>query len=276
MKKLTPNAFGVNFFMLRYLKLSFALFRYSLSRELMFKANLILWVVVEFLWFAIQLAMVEVIFSHVRELAGWNKYEMILLIGTSHLVQQLFQFVFMINCIDLPENVRMGKLDFFLLQPASSQFLVSIRKFDVGALVNGSIGLAFTIYAVWKLNIHPSALQIVLYAALVANGALIHYALMLAIVTLSFWIVRAQGLVYGYYNLFQITRIPRDAFKGVVKLFFMFGLPMLVVANYPAEVLAQRLWSWHILWVFALAFGFVALASAWFRFGLRFYTSASS
>jgi len=262
--------------MTRYLKLAVALFRYSLGRELMFKANLILWVVVEFLWFAIQLALVEVIYSHVRELAGWNKYEMILLIGTSHVAQQLFQFVFMVNCIDLPENVRTGKLDFFLLQPANTQFLASIRKFDVGALVNGSIGLAFAVYAIWKLDIHPSALQIILYAALVANGALIHYALMLAIVTLSFWIVRAQGLVYGYYNLFQITRIPRDAFKGAVKLFFMFGLPMLVVANYPAEVLAKGLWGWSILGVFVLTFIFVALASAWFRFGLRFYTSASS
>lgn len=262
--------------MMRYLKLTAALFRYSLSRELMFKANFLLWIVVEFAWFAIQLTLVEVIFSHVQEIAGWSKYEMILLIGTSHAVQQLFQFIFMINCMDLPDNVRTGRLDFILLQPANSQFLITIRKFDLGAMVNGSIGLGFVAYAAWKLGLHPTSCQLGLYALLLFNGALIHYALMLAIVSVSFWIVKAQGLVYGYYNLFQITRIPRGAFKGGILLFFTYGLPMLVVANYPAEVLVRGLWGWGTLWIFGLAAVFLVMSSLWFRFALRAYTSASS
>ncbi len=262
--------------MLRYLKLCLALFRYSITRELMFKANFLLWVIVEFSWFGIQVALVEVIFSHVQEIAGWNKYQMILLIGTSHVVQQVFQFVFMLNCMELPDNVRTGKLDFALLQPANSQFLVSVRKFDPGALVNGSIGFGFIVYAAWRLGLHPTAGQLALFALLIVNGVFIHYALMLAIVTVSFWIVRAQGLVYGYYNLFQISRIPKDAFKGGVKAFFTFGLPMLVVANYPAEVLAKGLWGTAAFWVIGISVMFVAVSSLWFRFALRFYTSASS
>ena len=262
--------------MIRYLKLVAALFRYSLSREMIFKANFMLWIVVEVAWFGIQLMLVEVIFSHVQEIAGWNKYEMILLIGTSHAVQQLFQFIFMINCIDLPENVRTGKLDFILLQPANSQFLISIRKFDIGALVNGSIGLGFVGYAVWKLGLHPTMTQLALYVLLLFNGALIHYALMLAIVSVSFWIVKAQGLVYGYYNLFQITRIPREAFKGGVKFCFTYVLPMLVVANYPAEVLGRGLLGWGILWIIGLAVAFLMGSSLWFRFAMRSYKSASS
>lgn len=262
--------------MFRYFKLTAALFRYSLTRELMFKANFLLWIVVDLAWFGIQVTLVEVIFSHVQEVAGWNKYQMILLIGTSLVIQQMFQFIFMVNCIDLPENVRTGKLDFALLQPANSQFLISIRKFDLGAPVTACAGLGFVTYAAWKLQLHPTPAQIVMYAIMVLNGVFIHYALMLAIVTLSFWIVRAQGLVYGYYNLFQLTRIPKEAFKGGVKLFFTLGLPMLLVANYPAAVLAKGLWGIHAYWIFALTLGFVFLASLWFRFALRFYTSASS
>lgn len=262
--------------MLRYFKLILALFRYSLSRELMFKANFLIWILVDLVWFIIQLALIEVIFSHVTEVAGWNKYQMILLIGTSQAVQQLFQFIFMINCIELPENVRLGKLDFILLQPANSQFLVSIRKFDLGALVNATVGLGFVSYAAWKLQLHSTVGQLLLYTLLMLNGVLIHYAIMLAIVTFSFWIIRAQGLVYGYYNLFQITRIPKEAFKGSIKLFFTLGLPMLVVANYPAAVLARGLWGIGAWWVFSLSIGFVFLASRWFRYALRFYTSASS
>ncbi len=262
--------------MKRYLRLAIALFRYSLTREMMFKANFLLWIIVEIAWFGIQLAFVEVIFANVHSVAGWTKYEMILLVGTSHLVQQAFQFVFMVNCMELPENVRTGKLDFALLQPASSQFLISVRKFDIGALVNATIGLGFAVYAIGKLNVPVGPEQAFLYSALVVNGVVIHYALMLMIVTLSFWIIRAQGLVYGYYNLFQLTRIPREAFRGGVRFFFSFVVPMLVVANYPAEVLGRDLQGWGMLWVFGLSFALLGVASLWFQFALRFYTSASS
>jgi ABC-2 type transport system permease protein len=262
--------------MLRYLRLTCALLRYSVMRELMFKVNFLTWIVVEIAWFGIQLTLIEVIYSHVSSVAGWGKYEMFVLVGTSLLVQQLFQFVFMINCIDLPENVRTGKLDFALLQPADSQFLITIRKFDLGAIFTGAFGLGVVIYAIGKLNIHPSIQQAFLYAMLVINGALIHYSLMLTIVTLSFWIVRAQGLVYGYYNLFQITRIPRDAFLGGVKIFFTYVLPMLVVASFPAEVVVQRMSGGSALWVVGVAALLLFISSLWFRFALRFYTSASS
>jgi ABC-2 type transport system permease protein len=262
--------------MLRYLRLAIALFRYSLTREMMFKANFLLWIVVEFAWFGIQLMLINVIFSHVEAVAGWNKHQMILLVSTSHLIQQVFQFVFMINCMDLPENVRTGKLDFFLLQPANAQFLVSIRKFDLGCLVNGSVALGFIGYAIHTLGITLTPWNLFLFVALVINGVLIHYALMLAIVSVSFWIVRAQGLVYGYYNLFQISRIPREAFKGSARVLFTFVLPMLVVANFPAAVLTQGLKLQQVAWVFCIAVGFLTIVTFWFRYALRFYTSASS
>lgn len=260
----------------RYLRLALALFRYSLTRELMFKANFLLWIVVEFAWFAIQLTLVEVIYSHVQEVAGWSKYEMIVLIGTSHLVQQLFQVLFMVNCIELPDHVRTGRLDFLLVQPANSQFLVSVRKFDIGALVNMTIALGFVIYALGKLGIQPTWIQVLFYFLLVINGTLIHYALMLGIVTFSFWIVRAQGLVYGYYNLFHLTRIPKEAFQGGMRLFFTYALPMLLVANYPAEVLARNFVGWGMVGIVGITLAFLLVGSLWFRFGLRFYTSASS
>ncbi|MCC7519250.1 MAG: ABC-2 family transporter protein [Verrucomicrobiae bacterium] len=262
--------------MRRYLRLAFALFRYSLAREMMFKANFLLWIVVEIAWLGLQLALVEVIFAHVTEVAGWTKYEMVMLVGTSHLVQQIFQVAFLVNLIEFPENVRTGKLDFALLQPASPQFLVSIRKYDPGSVVNCAIGVAFVAWAAWKLGLRPAPWQLGLYALMVLNGVFLHYALMLMIVTLAFWIVRAQGLVYGYYNLFNIARMPREAFRGAAKVLFTWVLPMLVVANFPAQVLARGVIGSGATWIFLLTLAFLALARVWFRFGLRFYTSASS
>jgi hypothetical protein len=39
-------------------------------------------------------------------------------------------------------------------------------------------------------------------------GVAIHYSIMLMLAAVSFWIVRAQGLVYGYFNFLNIARYP--------------------------------------------------------------------
>src|SRR5690348_2720870 len=68
-----------------------AFFNYSFIREMNFKANFVLWLFVESIWFALQLGFNEVLYLHTDTIGTWNKWEVVLLIGTSHFVQQLFQ-----------------------------------------------------------------------------------------------------------------------------------------------------------------------------------------
>jgi len=93
----------------------------------------------------------------------------------------------------------------------------------------------------------------------------------------GFWTVRAQGIVWGYYNLFNIARMPDEAFRGAFKAVFTFALPVLLVSNVPVRVLADKLVS-PVAWISLLALGAVwTLISEWFwRLSVRRYTSASS
>ena len=82
--------------------------------------------------------------------------------------------------------------------------------------------------------------------------------------SISFWTVRAQGIVWGYYNLFNIARMPDEAFRGAFKAVFTFALPVLLVSNVPVRVLADKLaspWPWLVLIglgvVWAVDFGMV-------------------
>ena len=59
---------------------------------------------------------------------------------------------------------------------------------------------------------------------------------MFMLASTSFWTVRAQGIVWGYYNLFNIARLPDEAFRGLFKAFFTFAIPMLLVANVPVKL----------------------------------------
>jgi ABC-2 type transport system permease protein len=201
----------------------------------------------------------------------------VFLIGTSHFIQQVFQAFFLINCTHLSELVRTGKLDFLLLLPVNTRWVVSVRQLDLGAFVNASSALAVLAYAAAQLELSPTPVQIVGFLVLCGAGIWIHYSLMFLLATVSFWTVQAQGIVWAYYNLFNVARLPDSAFRGLFRVVFTFVLPMLLVSNVPAKLIVDRLGSpWEMLLLLAMSALCFAVSDAGWRFSLRRYTSASS
>lgn len=263
----------------RYFSIYAELWRNSLTRETMFKGNFLLWIVVEFLWFALQVTFISVLYLHTDAIGTWTKWQVVLLVGASHFIQQLYGAIFLINCANLSELIRTGKLDFMLLLPVNTRFLVSVRQVDLGCFVNAITASAVMIYAANKLHLSPSFVQIAGFLLLCIVGILIHYSLMFSLATISFWTVRAQGVVYGYYNLFQIARMPDEAFRGLFKVAFTFVLPVLLVTNVPVRLLTAKMDVRSPGLIFLLlGLGAVcALASElMWRVSVKRYTSASS
>jgi viologen exporter family transport system permease protein len=261
----------------RYLSIYLELWKNSVVREMTFKANFILWIFVELLWFGLQLTFITVIYRHTDHIGDWSKWEVVLLMGASHLIQQIFQAFFLTNCTQMSELIRTGKLDFMLLLPVSTRFIVSLRQVDLGGFVNGSSAVAVIIYSLKQLSHVPSVLEVFGFLVFVVLGVLIHYSLIFLLTTVSFWTVRAQGIVWGYYSLFNIARLPDAAFRGFFKAFFTFAIPMLLVANVPAKLLIEKLRSplEMLLLLVMVAVCFVASELGW-RYALKHYTSASA
>jgi ABC-2 type transport system permease protein len=199
--------------------------------------------------------------------------------GTHQIIGQLFQAFFYVNISNLPELVRTGKLDFMLLLPVDPQFAVSTRQFGLDNIVNALVGIAIVVFALAKMHVTPGPLQILMYIPAVGMGVAIHYSVMFFLASISFWIVRAQGLIYGYYNLFNIARYPDSIFgRGVFRFVFSWIIPVIVVANIPARLLGRIFDAplpllAHLLGAAMLAVG---LSRAFWHFALRRYSSASS
>jgi ABC-2 type transport system permease protein len=267
----------------RYLSIYSALWKNSVTRELTFKSNFLLWIIVELLWFGLQLSFIGVLYLHTDHIGSWTKWQVVMLIGASSFIQQLYQAFFLINCTNLSELVRTGKLDFLLLLPVNTRFVVSLRQVDLGAFVNATFALATMAYALHMAHVTgeisalPNLLQIFGFFVLCIVGIVIHYSLMFLLAAISFWTVRAQGIVWGYYNLFNIARMPDEAFSGAFKAIFTFAIPMLLVSNVPARVLVKPATSlqWSLL-LLAMSILCFAVSEWGWRASLRRYTSASS
>jgi ABC-2 type transport system permease protein len=254
-----------------------ALWKNSLTREAGFQVNFILWLFVELLWFALQLSFCSIIYLQTETINSWSKWEVVLLVGASHFIQQIFQAFFLVNCTQLSELVHTGKLDFILLLPVNPRFLVSFRHVDLGGFFSAASGVAVMFYAAHQLHFVPSEAQMLLFVLTAMAAILIHYSLMFIMATTSFWTVRAHGMVMAYYNLFSVARIPDSACKGLFRGFFTFVIPMLVVASVPAKVVLGKLNSFReVGLIFAMAAVCFGVSHLIWRCALRDYRSASS
>ena len=94
----------------RYAAVYAMLGRNSLVREMTFKTNFVLWIFVELLWFGLQITFINVMFLHTESIAGWSKWQVVLLIGTSHFIQQIFHASedgdFRMKCLPYPRGIR--------------------------------------------------------------------------------------------------------------------------------------------------------------------------
>ena len=264
--------------MRRYLEIWGIMLRNSLIRELSFKVNFILWMIVEVLWFCGQIIFFSIIFGQVNEIGGWTKWEVILLIGTHQMIAQLFQAFFFVNVANIPELVRTGRLDSLLSLPIDSQFAVSTKQFGLDSVLNAILGGIIVIVALTKLAVVPTLSMIGLYLVAIGFGVAVHYSIMLTLAAISFWVVRAQGLVYGYFNFLQIARYPDVIFPRVFRLIFGWFIPVIIVANIPAKLLIKPLETpaWLMLHLVVAASIALVLSRVFWRFALRHYSSASS
>ncbi len=255
--------------MLHYLKIWLATARYSIVRTLMFRGDFFVWSLVELFWMTVNILLISVIYRHTASIAGWSKYEMMLLVGTSMLIQRLLMGFFWSSIFEMGRNVRTGHFDFFLAQPGNVMFMATTRKLDPDGLLNSFLAAGLVIYSARELGLHPGWMDVLLYLFLILCGLAIHYSVLVLSTSAVFWLTSAQGVEGGYFTLTEFSRIPREAFKGVPNILFVWLLPVVVVSNAPARTLLHGFdWRW-VLWLFALAV-YV------FHRGLRRYASASS
>jgi ABC-2 type transport system permease protein len=259
-----------------YVRIWLACARYSVVRTMMFRFDFIMWALVELFWMSVNLLLIGVLYSHTQTIAGWNKYEMLILVGTSMLIQRLLMGFFWSNLFEMSRNVRTGQFDFFLAQPGNPLFMVSTRKLDPDSLLNSFVAIGVIVYAIHHLGLHITFGVIALYTLLLICGVVIHYSALLMVSSLALWVVGLQGLEGTYFTLFEFSRLPREAFRGIARVLFVYALPVVVVSYVPAHTLLYGFRPAFALWLVAVAAAWLAVAVLVFTRGLRRYSSASS
>ena len=280
-----------------YLRVLRTFARNSLIRDMTFRANFLLQCVSSVSWTLMNLGFYVIIFNHTETIGretGWGRSEFFIFLATTWIVNSLVQAFFMPNANEFSELIRTGNLDFALLKPIDTQFLISFTKVEWSSLANFAMGVGLLVYALWQLvsqSASPISLTpwvIILYPFYIACGVAILYSVMISLSATSIWLGRNQTLYNFWFYITNFYRHPMEIYQkgfwgwGLWGL-FTFVLPILVVVNVPARLLAQPLRPDADPWQVALAL-FALLATACSLFASRWvfgralmsYRSASS
>ncbi|GAB4127020.1 MAG: ABC-2 family transporter protein [Thermogutta sp.] len=263
--------------------------RNSLIRDMTFRANFLIELASSLSWVFMNLGFYLLIFSYSPSIGvgtGWGKWEFFAFAGTGLIINSLTGMFFMTNGDEFGEMIRTGTLDFALLKPIDTQFLVSLQRVEWSSAGNLAVGIVLVLVSASYLKAPIGVLQAVLYGMFLVCGVVILYSLLFSFAATSVWLGRNTSLLDFWFYIVSFSRYPMEIYQGrlgrPIRWFFSFIIPVLVAVNVPARILVRPLYPEAASdWLFALCAPIAAVASfavcrRIFIVALRSYRSASS
>jgi viologen exporter family transport system permease protein len=262
--------------MRRALAIVRAQLRASVALALQYRLEFLIEGALAILWMAVTLVPVLVVFGTRGEVEGWTFPEMLLVLGWFVALKGVLEGAVSPSLTAVIEHVRKGTLDFVLLKPADAQLLVSVAKLEPWRLIDlVGAGLIFA-YAFGKLGRAPTAGEVLAASAMLLGALLVLYSIAILVVSIAFFAVRVDNLLYLFQSVFDVARWPSTIFRGFLAVLFTYVLPLALMTTYPALALLGRLRAGTALGALAGTVAFAAFARLVWSLSIRRYTSASS
>jgi ABC-2 type transport system permease protein len=262
--------------MVRYLRLYAYCARFSISRAMEFRWDFAFRVFFDLVWAVTGVLFFLVLYRHTGLIGGWTLDQTFVFIGAYLLVDAIYMTAFSENLFELPKLINRGDLDYHVVRPVSSLFLLSVRELSVTTLVHLATSSAFL---TWALSVYPeplAAIDVATFFGLLLIGVFVFWEINVLFVVPVFWTHNDSGMKSVLFPLWETAHRPHQVFTGWFRRLITLFVPFALTASVPVHVLFGGLTSATALLmtgVPTVLFGGVILA---WRMGLRAYTSASS
>ena len=260
----------------RYIKLYLYFLRFSFSRAMEFRVDFFFRIIMDIGYYGINIGFYGLIFFHTDILGGWNMDQMLIFISGFLVIDAISMTVFANNVWALTEYINKGDLDYYLVRPVSSLFILSLRDFAANSFVNLLMALGFMAWTIIRYPQTFPLLSILTFVCLIFSGALLRYFVRMLSVIPVFWFHSSRGFEIVFFSLNRFIERPDRIFTGWMRLILTTVLPFGIMASFPARILFENnnpVLLFHFFIILCIFFLFIL----WFwKQGLKAYSSASS
>jgi len=255
----------------------------SLAAEMEYRTNFVMAAITSVVTLLGSLFTLSLFYNGGYEMGGYTWPRALMVMAVYTILDGCQQTFMAPNRTRITQYVREGTLDFVLLKPIDSQFWLSFRNVSVWGIPNILMGILILIIAgnYPAPGNEPTSGGVPWHGYLlgivpIILGLIILYSLGYILSTFTIWLVKLWNVTVAMEALLESGRYPIPAYPFMYRIFFTFVLPVAFMTTVPADVItghSNLRWLAGALAVAAALF----LLSRWFwRYALRFYTSASS
>ncbi|MEK4554386.1 ABC transporter permease [Jeotgalicoccus sp. FSL K6-3177] len=227
-----------------------------------------------FLFTFIDVLSTIVFFQFTEELGGFNFYEVMYILGVYNFIQYSYQLFFINSHEELADKIIEGELDYDLIRPIDSNFLINFRSLDIPSLINFILPISIIIFSI--LNIEYTFIDFYGAIILIFFGTILYYYINQVIVNLCFWIEK-PGMILGIPEyLLDIASRPASIYPKYISFALTFVMPMFVITN--SSVIAINSSALYIylsifLLVYIIIFRYIS--NKQWKYGLKKYLSTN-
>lgn len=262
--------------MKRYFQLYLHFLRFSFSKALEFRLDFTFRIIMDIIYYIVNILFFKVIFLHTPLVAGWSQEQMMIFVSCYILVDAISMTVFSSNMWWLPHHINRGELDYHLIRPVSPLFFLSLKEFSANSFMNLIIASGILAYSLVTYSQPYNAWDVLLLIALVLNGTLICYCCQMLMILPVFWTQSSKGFMDLFFSMGIAIERPDRIFKGWLRLIFTVLLPFALVASFPARLFLEKFHWPTFFHLVAVTIGLWLVMLFVWKKGLRAYSSASS
>jgi ABC-2 type transport system permease protein len=205
-----------------------------------YKVSFLLAFVGTFLSCATEFGVVLVLFNRIQLLAGWTLPQVALLYGLSGACFGIAE-LFAASLDNFQIHIVRGTFDRVLVRPRGALFQVIVEDMAIRRLGRIAQAVLVLTIALGLLEITWSLDKIVVLALAIVSGTIIYFAIFVLGATFCFWTVQAKEFTHIFtYGGDGLASFPLDIYRGSVRRFFTFVVPLAFVNYEPALYLLGR------------------------------------
>jgi len=259
----------------KYCGIYAALFKASFIADLEYRMNFFSRILTDIFWYIAQIATFEVIYQHTPKIGDWNLPQMRVFLGLVFVIDALYMIVFHDNMDNFPEKVRKGDLDLLLTKPVNSQFMISLQKAACAIFGNLVLALAWLTYSLMALDSF-NILRLLWLVVLIPCSIIVIYVLRFTFAASALIFTRSENLQFLWYQIYRVGMRPDSMYFPWFKWMILTVIPVGVIVSIPARALLDPPNYAILIWPMILSPILLYLSNRFWKYSLKFYSSASS
>ncbi|MFA5838153.1 MAG: ABC-2 family transporter protein [Bellilinea sp.] len=223
---------------MNYFSLWLIFLRNSWKRVLVYRVNFLILIIGNLFWFIFSILFFQILFAQIPAIGGWTLNEVIFLLCVNQIVIGFYDTFIKANLERLPSRIREGSLDFDLVKPVDPIFWLTFQRVQISSMFSLALPAFILVRLLLTHSIViPNSTAIFLFFLMLFGAVVLRFVVGVLIASLAMRFISVQSLFSLQSEFFQYSGYPTSIYSKGAKLFFTFGIPVIMLANFPAQAL---------------------------------------